>query len=260
MPTDSPPASGALSGLRHSSAAAFIGPFAVFMVLQQIIQWARSDEEGAPWWLSHPEHWGYPLQALVCLTLVWCWRKHYPRFSWKGTGLAFIMGLIGISLWLLPPLIHTWTGLGSEESLPWLKWLGFQPRLEGFNPHLFGEAASPPLLWTIIGLRFLRLVLAVALVEEIFWRGFLMRWLADPEKGWEQQPIGKYNALPFWLTSLAFALAHLGPDFAVALIYGSLAGWVTIHTRNLWAVVIMHSTANLALGLFIMNTGWWGLW
>tara|TARA_R110002096_G_scaffold161339_4_gene327865 strand:+ start:1635 stop:2327 length:693 start_codon:yes stop_codon:yes gene_type:complete len=230
------------------------------MVLMQLIQSVRVDDPDAPWWQSAPEHWGYPLQAIACLALVWFWRKHYPDFSWKGIGLAISFGLIGIGIWLLPPLIHSWTGLGSENSLPWLKWLGFTPRVDGFNPHLFGDKASPALLWSIVGFRFLRLVIAVALIEEIFWRGFLMRFLSNPDSDWTTLPISQCSNRTIWLTALAFALVHIGPDFAVALIYGALVGWVTRRTGNLWAAVIMHATSNLCLGLFIMATRWWGLW
>ncbi|MEM7603675.1 MAG: CPBP family glutamic-type intramembrane protease, partial [Verrucomicrobiota bacterium] len=203
---------------------------------------------------------GYPLQAIVCLALVLWWRKAYPKWSSKGMALGVTMGIAGIALWLVPPVIHHVTGLGSKEFLPWLSYLGFQPRLEGFDPFALGGEASPAVVWLIVAMRFLRLVVAVSLVEEIFWRGFLMRWLIPAKEGWQNLPIGTNDRQAFWFTSIAFALVHAGPDFFVALLFGALAGWVTVKTRNLWAVVIMHATANLILGLFIMATKWWGLW
>ncbi|MDF1825953.1 MAG: CAAX prenyl protease-related protein [Verrucomicrobiales bacterium] len=249
-----------LAGLRRSRLAALVVPFGFFMVSLQLIQWIRTEGEGLPWWQSHPEHWGYPLQAVICIAMVIWWRRTYPPFSRRGIGLGIIMGALGIGIWLLPPAIHHLTGLGSTDLLPWLSYLGFQPRLEGFNPYAFGAGQSALLLWTIIGMRFLRLVVAVSLVEEIFWRGFLMRWLIPAKEGWLNLSIGTYDKQAFWFTSIAFALVHAGPDLFVALIFGMLAGWVTIRTKNLWAVVMMHATANLLLGIFIMLTKWWGLW
>lgn len=239
---------------------AFVAPFAFFMISLQLIQWIRSEGEGLPWWRTHPEHWGYPLQAILCLALVFSFRKFYPRFSFRGFGLGTALGVVGILLWLGPPIVHHFTGLGSEEKLPWLSWLGFQPRTEGFDPWAFGADTSPALLVGILAFRILRLVVAVPLLEEIFWRGFLMRWLIPSKEGWENLPIGTYDKQAFWFTAVAFALAHAGPDFFVALLFGALAGWVTVKTKNLWAVVWMHAVANLLLGLFILGTKWWGLW
>lgn len=255
-----PPSTSRLSQLRQSPLAALVVPFVFFMVSLQLIQWIRAEGEALPWWQTHPEHWGYPLQTIICIAMVIWWRKAYPPLSGKGMGLGAAMGALGIGIWLLPPIIHHVTGLGSKEVLPWLSYLGFQARLDGFNPYAFGEGTSAGAVWAIVGMRFLRLVVAVSLVEEIFWRGFLMRWLIPAKEGWLNLPIGTSDKQSFWFTSIAFALVHAGPDIFVALIFGALAGWVTIKTKNLWAVILMHATANLILGVFIMLTKWWGLW
>lgn len=244
--------------LRSSRIAAFVGPFLVFMVLLEVVRFFRIENSELPWWRQFPEHWGYPLQVLVGLLLIWFWRKHYPALSAKGVVTGVGAGLVGIAVWLLPPLVHHWTGAGA--SVPWLSHLGFQTRLDGFDPGVFGESASPLLIVAVVGLRFIRLVLLVSLVEEIFWRGFLMRWITEQSGGWWKFPLEKCSHLSVWLTGGAFALAHAGPDTAVAFLYGLLAGWVAVKTGNLWAVVVMHMTANLTLGLFIMRTEWWGLW
>ena len=170
------------------------------------------------------------------------------------------MGVVGITLWLLPPWIHSTAGIGEGGALPWLKWLGFQSRLDGFDPYLFGEETSSIQLSVILALRFLRLVVAVSLVEEIFWRGFLMPLLSDPDGDWRKRRLSDSTSRAIWLTAVAFALVHLGPDFAVALLYGALTGWVSVRTGNMWAAVIMHAVANLCLGIFILYSQWWGLW
>ena len=244
----------------QTAAAAYIGPFVAFLVVLSLVQQLGTEDSSAPWWRQHPEHWGYPLQVLICIGLVIYWRKHYPKFSWKGTGLAVVMGVVGITLWLLPPWIHSTAGIGEGGALPWLKWLGFQSRLDGFDPYLFGEETSSIQLSVILALRFLRLVVAVSLVEEIFWRGFLMPLLSDPDGDWRKRRLSDSTSRAIWLTAVAFALVHLGPDFAVALLYGALTGWVSVRTGNMWAAVIMHAVANLCLGIFILYSQWWGLW
>lgn len=247
-----------VSRIRSSRVAAYAGPFLVFMVLLEVAGIFRIENSALPWWRQFPEHWVYPLQVLVGLGSLWFWRKHYPALSRKGILTGVGAGLIGIVVWLLPPLVHDRTGAG--DRLPWLEFLGFQSRLEGFDPGVFGESASPLLIALVVGFRFLRLVLIVSLVEEIFWRGFLMRWITEQTGDWWKFPLEKCSRLSIWLTGGAFALAHAGPDTAVAFLYGLLAGWVAVKTGNLWAVVAMHMTANFALGFFIMQTEWWGLW
>ena len=244
----------------QTTTAAYIGPFVAFLATLIIIQQIGSDDPSAAWWLKYPEHWGYPLQAILCISLVVFWRKHYPRFSLAGSGLAVLMGMVGITIWLLPPWIHSQTGFGENGPIPWLKWLGFRTRLDGFDPYQFGNDTPPLLFGAILFFRFLRLVIAVSLVEEIFWRGFLMPLLSDPDGDWKSRPINQSTTKALLLTSLAFGLAHLGPDLAVALVYGTLTGWVTLKTGNLWAAVLMHAVSNLCLGLFILGTHWWGLW
>ena len=51
----------------------------------------------------------------------------------------------------------------------------FPPRRDGFDPEVL--SSSPALYWIALVLRFLRLVVVVPVVEEIFWRGFLLRFL-----------------------------------------------------------------------------------
>lgn len=237
---------------------AYVGPFAVFMLLLEVIRRFRIENGELPWWRQFPEHWGYPLQVLVCFALLWICRKAYPALSSKGLFMGMIAGIGGIAIWLLPPVLYEWNGIGGEES--WLSYIGFAPRLKGFNPNVFGEEGNGLQFSILIFLRFLRLIVVVSLVEEIFWRGFLMRWISHGGVRWANLPIQQCSLRSVFLTAGAFAAVHAGPDCLVAFIYGLLAGWVALRTGNLWAVVTMHMTANLCLGIFIMKTGWFGLW
>jgi len=252
------PLSPRLPDLR-ASAAAYTVPFVVFLLLLEGIRFVRVDNSLLPWWRQFPEHWGYPLQAIVCLALLLWWYRRYPAPAWRGAGLATAMGIAGIAVWLLPPVLHAISGIG--ERSPFLALLGFQARLEGFDPGAVVDEGTPAFLpAAILAMRFLRLVVVVPLVEEFFWRGFLMRFLSDRSVDWRDLPLEQCDGRGIWLTALAFAAAHWGPDFFVALVFGLLVGWVVRRTGNLWAAVLMHAVANLSLGLFILASGWWGLW
>lgn len=202
--------------------------------------------------------WVYPVQCLVCIALLWFWRRHYPVLPIRGWIFAIAAGVVGIAIWLAPTACHAATGWGGDAH--WLRWLGFQERLDGFDPTLFDRRSNPVASILTLGFRFLRLVIVVPLVEEIFWRGFLMRWLIDSKEPWHKVPVGTFSWKSFLITTVLFALIHQPVDYGPALIYGALAGWVTIRTRSLGAAVLMHVIANLILGIFVMKTGFWGLW
>jgi CAAX prenyl protease-like protein len=134
--------------------------------------------------------------------------------------------------------------------------LGQPRRWEGFNPEIF--AGDPALYWSTVLARFLRLVIVVPLVEEIFWRGFLQRYLIDER--FQTVPFGKYTHLSFFGVAIAFTLIHSMPDWPAAFITGILYGWLAVRTKSLLAPVVAHAVTNLALGCYIMTTKQWGFW
>jgi len=46
-------------------------------------------------------------------------------------------------------------------------------------------------------------IFLVAILEELFWRGWMMRWLID--KDFDSIPLGRYTALSFWAVAVLFA-------------------------------------------------------
>jgi CAAX prenyl protease-like protein len=141
--------------------------------------------------------------------------------------------------------------------------LGFPPRTEGFDPEIF--SGNQALFLTMVGVRFVRLVIVVPLLEEIFWRGFLLRDLVQPR--FTEVPLGTFTWRSFFIVAGAFGLAHWGketwppgPDFIPALITGALYNLVAYRTKSLTSCVIAHAMTNLLLGIYIMRTGQWGFW
>lgn len=240
---------------------AHIVPFAVFMGFLILLQLAGAlvgwDHPDAPWWRRDPAHVIYPVQTLVCLGLLWFYRKSY-RFdwSWKWLPVAVVFGALGIGFWLLPTTLYDHWGL-TEKPDGWLGRLGVEARVKGFDPYLFEHPAA---FWTALILRFVRAVVVVAFVEEIFWRGFMMRFVCDWEGDYWKQPFGRAHWKSYVVVTGLFVLAHSPADHAGAFVYGSLTWLLCVWSRNLGACVLMHATANLLMGLYIMKFGKYGLW
>ncbi|BCU79412.1 CAAX prenyl protease-related protein [Luteolibacter sp. LG18] len=234
--------------------AVFIGFLLLLQVVGAEITWKHPD---APWWRRAPEQWMYPLQSLVVAGLLLRGWKYYDfRWSVKWTVVGILCGAAGIGLWLLPTTLYDRLGLDTDPE-GWRAWLGVAARKEGFDPGVF---QSPAAWWTAVVLRFFRAAVVVALAEEIFWRGFMMRFLLDWEGDWTRQPFGKPSLLSFVVVTGLFTAIHSGPDRAMAFLYGSLTYLLCIRSKSLGACVAMHATANLLMCLYIVAYGKYGLW
>ena len=216
---------------------AFTLPMGVFVLFLGIT--GTGNRPGSVSWFSYPAYWTYPIQTLICGALViWFWQDYElraPRKIW----IALVVGVVVFAIWIAPQ-----------------QFLGFAARLIGFDPEIF--VGKPGLYWTTVGLRFLRLVVVVPLIEEIFWRGFVLRYLVNER--FTTVPIGTFSWLSFSAVTLSFGLAHSPADWVAAFICGVLYNLVAYQTRSLASCVVAHATTNLLLGLWIMQTRQWGFW
>ncbi len=253
-----------LASLQNDRTKAHVVPLAVFMLLLapfQLTGWLEWKHPDAAWWQQYPEQWQYPLQSLITIGLLLFFRKNYELKWSRHVFFGALMGAVGIGIWILPTQLHTWMGLeGDQEGI--LKWLGVMPREQGFNPQdladKFGGDARA--YWASLIMRFFRAVVVVALVEEIFWRGFLMRFLLDMDHDYWKVPFGKPAWISYGVVTVAFMLVHQPVDYAAEFIYGSLTYWVAVRTKSLLACVVMHGVANLLMGWYAIAFGKFGLW
>jgi CAAX prenyl protease-like protein len=216
---------------------AFVAPMAAFIVLLALNGGLTS--VGKSFWLQHPEYWIFPLQTVVCGAILWRFWPAYDAQKPHRTGLGVAVGIVVFALWISPQALF-----------------GFPARTNGFNPDIF--LFQPGLFWVTVTFRFLRLVVVVPLVEEIFWRGFLLRYLIDEK--FDRVPFGTFSWLSFLAVTVAFTLSHSTPDWPAALLTGALYNWVAYRTKSLSTCVATHAVTNGLLGLWIMFTKQWGFW
>lgn len=110
--------------------------------------------------------------------------------------------------------------------------------------------------WSI-ALRTARAVLVVPVLEELFWRGWLMRWVADPD--FRKLPLGHYQGRSFWLVAVLFALEH-GPYWDVGLAAGIVYNWWMVRTKSLGDLILAHAVTNACLCWFVVAGGHWQYW
>lgn len=244
--------------LRSSATAAHVLPMAVFLLFLAVPGWVAVENSELPWYRRAPEHWVYPVQTLVCGFLLLVFRQHYTLRPWRGLGLAVVLGVAGIALWVAPALLReAWLHQGHEEA-GWWRWLGMAAREGGFDPGVL--APWPGWQAAAVAMRLLRMVVVVPLVEELLWRGYVMRYAAAQEGDWQKVPFGTHDWRAFFIVTGLVVLAHQPEDYAAALVWGVLMYGLAVRTRSLGACVLMHAVGNALLGVWVLKTGRWGFW
>ncbi len=216
---------------------AYVGPFAVFVGFLAVNELLHKIDNYT--WLTHAEFWIYPLQTIVCGVLVIFFWREYEFTAPRGVFFGVAVAIVTFIIWISPQAFF-----------------GYAARVEGFNPNFFAD--NPTLYWLTIAFRFLRLVIVVPLVEEIFWRGFLLRYLIDNH--FTRVAIGTFSWFSFLAVTILFMLMHAKPDWPAAIVCGALFNLVAYRSRSLATCVLTHAITNLLLGLWIMRTAQWGFW
>ena len=218
------------------------------------MEWKHDD---AVWFRRWPEQLFYPLQTIATMVMLLFFWKHY-ELKWSNKiWIGAIAGLVGIGFWLLPSTLYDYWGMTGKPETFLEKLSGLAPRKEGFDPGVF---EAPAAFWTSLILRVLRAVVIVALVEEVFWRGFLMRFLLKMDGDYWKVPFGKPSWISFLVVTGAFVMAHQPLDYVGAIVYGSLTYGVAIWTSSLMACVVMHAVANAGMAAYAMAYGKYGMW
>jgi uncharacterized protein len=190
-------------------------------------------------WLSAPEYWLFPAQTFLCAALLIWFARAYQFHRIARPLFTLAVGTAVFLLWVSPQ-----------------QFFGYPPRAEGFNPDIF--AGQPVAYWATVTLRFLRLAVIVPFVEEIFWRGFLLRYFISED--FDCVPFGAFSWLSFAVVTIGFTLVHSPADWPAAAVTGALYNFVAYRTKSLSSCVLVHAITNLLLGLWIMHTKQWGFW
>jgi CAAX prenyl protease-like protein len=199
-------------------------------------------------WLGLSYETIYIAKAVATAAALWAFRRHYPPVSRTGFGLAVVAGVIGCALWVaLAKLQAAIPGLQSlVDSL-----LGTRAAHDPFA----GEGATAGRVAFVI-VRLIGLAAIVPVMEEIFWRGFVARYLISDD--FRSVPQGVFTRASFTIVTVAFAAVH--PEILAALVWGALVNLLYRKTANLWACIVMHAVTNALLGAYILITGNWQLW
>lgn len=183
--------------------------------------------------------WLYPLKVGVVALALWHWRRQYSELRGQALGRgavarSVLVGVVVLVLWV--NLDAGWMRIGQGT--------GFDPRDDG------------RINWALALVRLAGAALVVPLMEELFWRSFLLRWL-DRQDFLQQAP-ATVSLRASLITALLFGIEH---DLWLAGVVAGLSyGWLYRRTGNIWAPILAHAVTNGLLGAWIIATGAWIYW
>lgn len=205
-------------------ASALLVPFLALMAVSMLIAAFSSDVQ-----------WLYPLKVLVLAPVLFYYRQSYRALGWKLSWAGPLIGVLVFALWMAlePAVNHAETPLARGLA------------------HL-----AQPFLGLWLSIRVIGSILIIPMVEELAFRGYLLRKLS--RSSFETVAAAQFTPLAIGVSSLAFGLAH-GRWLAGTL--AGLAFAAAYHRRGqLGDAVMAHVVANGLIAVAVLAFEQWGLW
>ena len=229
-----------LKAWMQSDAFPRILPFALFIVFVAVGSLLPAPVPVAPG--ETDPRWIYAARALVAGAAVLILWSKFEELRWSpGLRLSEWMLAIGSGL----AVLVIWVLL--DEG-----WVTFELS-SGFDPRQYGSEAID---WPVTVMRLLGLAVVVPVVEELFWRSFLMRWIQ--EQDFLRVEPARVGVRALLISSVLFALEH--SQWLAGFIAGIVYGWIYLRTGRLWVPIVAHAVTNGMLGVYILATGDWRFW
>ena len=219
-------------------------PFAIYMAflaLAEGVAWLSRTLPALASWGPAADLWLYPAKTAVVLgALAYFW----PRYdelkgrAFDGAKDVLVAAAVGLIVYL------AWVRM----DWPW----AMQGIPIGYDPFRTGDELGA----VLAGIRLFGAVVVVPVMEELFWRSFLLRYLVSSR--FEAIPIGTFTAFSCVATIVLFGLEH---HLWLAGMLAGLAYTVLLYrTGRLWPCILAHAVTNLALGIHVLATGEWQWW
>ena len=212
----------------------YVLPFVVFVVFLVMQQYSPL-----------PVAVDYPLRIVLLAAVMWYFSRPVIDLRTSHTLATVLLGIAVFVIWVAPDVLFP------HYREHWL----FQNSVLG---HLNNKVppellTSPVVLWS----RIVRAVVIVPILEELFWRAWLMRWIISPR--FQDIPLGTYSPVAFWVTAALFASEH-GSYWEVGLIAGIAYNWWMIRTKSLGDCILAHAVTNACLCGYVVATKHWEYW
>lgn len=201
------------------------------------------------------------LHTLAALYVAWLFRRHLPSLGRPHLLTSIIVGVGAAWLWVagqhwLDGVTVGGMNLGGQFPLFNRMTFLFPSGGEPANPHAdYGDGAA---FWAHVVLKITRACTAVPIVEELFWRGFILRAFVKWER-FDEVPLGTFTLYSFLGSSVLSILQHPN-NWGVSVACWMLFNAVFIWRRSLMCLILTHAITNLVLYIYVVQSGDWRFW
>ena len=220
---------------RPAPSWARILPFAIYLVFIVI-----ADMLGRMGWDSQRLRWLYAVKIAAVVGALVAFRHSYAELAWQSPGwrngaIAVATGALVFALWIA--LDADWMQVGSAA--------GFDPRNE-----------TGRIDWLLVAVRIAGAALVVPVMEELFWRSFLLRWIHDAD--FLRVRPAAVGIKAFAVSVVLFGFEH--NLWLAGIVAGAAYTVLYMRSQNLWTAIIAHGVTNGVLGVWVVSTGSWHYW
>ena len=177
----------------------------------------------------------YVLRILAATAVLWLVRSDLPRPAISPSWFPVAAAAITCAAWIV--LVPVDPAAGNR----------LVAELQGLGPAQ---------RWGWIAVRVAGSCLIIPLVEELAFRGFLLRWLVSPE--FERVPPRAWTWSALVLSSLAFGALH--GHWVLGTLAGLAFAAVLVRRGRLGDAVLAHALTNAGLAVAVLAFGRWDLW
>jgi CAAX prenyl protease-like protein len=218
------------NALNRSAFVARVAPFIIFVSLTAL--------QGRFGPASY--YWIYCAKTFVGLFLVWTMWPIVTEMRWAFSWEAVVIGVFVAAFWV-----------GLDPFCP--KWFKVD---HAYNPHT-DLATNGSLALGYIMIRIAGSTLIVPLLEEVFFRSFLYRYIIKAD--FISIPLNHFNLRSFLITSILFGLEH-GNQWIAGILCGFCYQWLVLRKNRLGDAMTAHAISNLLLGLYVAWKAQWQFW
>ena len=215
--------------------------FMAFIALESLIRWLAGLAHASETVPSSTLLWLYPLRTAVVLgALLYLWPAYQELRDTLCSNMreALLVIVVGVLVYV------AWV------RMDWSWAMQGQPT--GYDPF----QAGPGVGVVLAAIRLFGAVIIVPVMEELFWRSFLIRYIETT--AFTTVRLGTFTPLSFGATVVLFGLEH--HLWLAGMLAGAAYNLILYKTRRLWPCILAHALTNLLLGIHVLVTGEWHWW
>lgn len=211
-------------------------PFAIFIGLLALEPWLARQLADV-----FDTRWLYGWRSIVVAGLLALFWRHYGELRTGFPGLGECLLAVGLGL----AVLVVWLMLDAGIFVIGQSGSGFDPR-----------QPDGGLDWPLAVMRLAGSALVVPVMEELFWRSLVMRWLVATD--FAAVAPARVGISALLISSVVFGFEH--SQWAAGIVAGLAYGWLYRRSGNLWLAILAHVVTNAGLGLWVLATGAWYFW